>query len=102
MKPKSYVAVVGALFIIAGIVLFFLPRHVVLSKHSSVDPTLSTAVTVSCSDQIIPIGTDLPTFRVECGRVDPWPYVLGGLGVVLLAGGLLVKPSRRASGETSA
>jgi hypothetical protein len=82
----------GAVLVVAGIVVFFLPRHVVLSKHNPSDPSLSTAVTVSCSDQIIPLGTDLPTFRVECGRVDPWPYVLGGLGLVVLAGALLVKP----------
>ncbi len=84
--------------VIAGIVVAVLPTSVTIKSTNPFNASLSEAVEVVCGSATVPLGakkTDMDLACADAGSpVVMW--LLLGLGVVIVAGGVLVKPAKTA------
>lgn len=98
MKPQSFVALVGALLIVAGVIVGLTVSATVLTPS-----TFSGSAAVSCGPtfsgmgnlSVTPLGTSSSAIRAQCDAASGpavFVWLLIGLGVVALIGAMFIKP----------
>lgn len=92
MSPRLFAIVAGIALIIAGIVVAVIPGSVSVTQANPLTPGVIKVIDAECGTTSVPLGAKLTDVQVACdAQSSVVQWLLIGLGVVLVAGGALIR-----------